>query len=97
MNPLLHLHLGHPPQGANQVLAGLTMPASLGEVEGNLLLLGTQNELFMVPPGAEESKKDRAELLPVHTEATSGKARPYSSGSSIICRQINIKRVSVTS
>ena len=36
MNPLLHLHLGHPPQGANQVLAGHTMPASLGKLKGNL-------------------------------------------------------------
>ena len=47
-NPLLHLHLGEPPQVANQVHAGHRLPVSL--VRGQRAtppFAGAQNESFM--------------------------------------------------
>ena len=52
MNPLLHLHLGHPLQGANQVLAGHTMPASLGEVKATSRRR-SPDELYREPVAGE--------------------------------------------
>ena len=78
VNPLEHTHLGQPLQVDNQVHVGHPMPASL--VRGYRvpsLVAVTQNELFTEQPVAEESKKDRTELFPIHTGATSGISTSY--------------------